>query len=49
MAISRAELVVDGMTLLDALKHTCLPSYPVQGGDDTERVRLLQAIQSMGE
>ena len=49
MAISTAELVVDGMTLLDALKHTCLPFYPVQGGDDTERVRVLQAIQSMGE
>jgi hypothetical protein len=31
------------------LKHTCLPFYPVQGGDDTERVRIIQVIQSMGE
>ena len=37
------------MSLLDALKHTCLPFYPVQGGDDTERVKVIQAIQSMGE
>ena len=49
MAITTAELVVDGMTLLDALKHTCLPFYPVQGGDDTERVKIMQTIQSMGE
>jgi MoxR-like ATPase len=49
MAITTAELVVDGMTLLDALKHTCLPFYPVQGGDDTERVKVIQCIQSMGE
>ena len=49
MAITTAELVVDGMSLLDALKHTCLPFYPVQGGDDTERVKVIQAIQSMGE
>lgn len=49
MAITTAEFVVDGMSLLDALKHTCLPFYPVQGGDDTERVKVIQAIQSMGE
>tara|TARA_R100001143_G_C3276947_1_gene94850 strand:+ start:95 stop:628 length:534 start_codon:yes stop_codon:yes gene_type:complete len=49
MAITTAELVVDGMTLLDGLKHTCLPFYPVQGGDDTERVKVIQCIQSMGE
>ena len=39
----------DGMPLVDSLKHTCLPFYPVQGGDDTERVRIIQVIQSMGE
>ena len=49
MAITTAEFVVDGMSLLDALKHTCLPFYPVQGGDDTERVKVIQSIQSMGE
>jgi MoxR-like ATPase len=49
MCLAVAELVVDGMTLVDALKHTCLPFYPVQAGDDTERVRILQVIQSMGE
>ena len=49
MCLSTAELVVDGMTLIDALKHVCLPFYPVQGGDDTERVRVIQTIQSMGE
>tara|TARA_R100001082_G_scaffold110286_1_gene89800 strand:- start:3012 stop:4193 length:1182 start_codon:yes stop_codon:yes gene_type:complete len=49
MCLAVAELVVDGMTLVDALKHTCLPFYPVQAGDDTERVRILQVIQAMGE
>ena len=49
MCLSTAELVVDGMTLVDALKHVCLPFYPIQGGDDTERVRVIQTIQSMGE
>ncbi len=49
MCLTTAELVVDGMTLVDALKHVCLPFYPIQGGDDTERVRVIQTIQSMGE
>ena len=49
MCLAVAELSVDGMTLIDALKHTCLPFYPVQGGDDTERVRVIQVIQSMGD
>jgi len=49
MCLAVAELVVDGMPLIDALKHTCLPFYPVQGGDDTERVRIVQVIQSMGD
>ena len=49
MCLTAAELVVDGMSLLDALKHTVLPFYPMQGGDDTERVRVIQAIQSMGD
>ena len=49
MCLTTAELVVDGMILLDALKHTVLPFYPIQGGDDTERVKVLQAIQSMGD
>ena len=49
MCLTTAELVVDGMPLLDALKHTVLPFYPVQGGDDTERVKVIQTIQSMGD
>ncbi len=49
MCLATAELVVDGMSLIDALKHVCLPFYPIQGGDDTERVRVIQTIQSMGE
>ena len=49
MCLTTAELVVDGMPLIDALKHTCLPFYPMQGGDDTERVRVIQTIQSMGD
>ena len=49
MCLAVAELVVDGMSLIDALKHTCLPFYPVQAGDDTERVRVIQVIQSMGD
>ena len=49
MCLTAAEFLVDGMSLLDALKHTVLPFYPVQGGDDTERVRVIQTIQSMGD
>ena len=49
MCLTTAELVTDGMKLVDALKHTVLPFYPIQGGDDTERVKVLQAIQSMGD
>jgi MoxR-like ATPase len=49
MCLTTAEFLVDGMPLLDALKHTVLPFYPVQGGDDTERVRVIQTIQSMGD
>ncbi len=49
MCLSVAEFVVDGMTLIDALKHVCLPFYPIQAGDDTERVKVLQTIQSMGD
>ena len=49
MCLSVAEFVCDGMTLIDALKHVCLPFYPIQAGDDTERVRVLQTIQSMGD
>jgi len=49
MCLATAEFVADGMTLIDALKHVCLPFYPIQGGDDTERVRVIQTIQAMGE
>ena len=49
MCLTTAEFVVDGMSLLDALMHTVLPFYPLQGGDDTERVKIMQAIQSMGD
>jgi len=49
MCLTAAEFLVDGMSLLDALKHTVLPFYPLQGGDDTERVRVIQTIQSMGD
>ena len=49
MCLAVAELIVDGMPLVDALKHTCLPFYPISGGDDTERVRIVQVIQSMGD
>ena len=49
MCLTTAEFLVDGMSLIDALKHTVLPFYPVQGGDDTERVRVIQTIQSMGD
>ena len=49
MCLAVSELVVDGMNLLDALKHTVLPFYPITAGDDTDRVKVIQAIQSMGE
>tara|TARA_R110000787_G_scaffold6517_2_gene22769 strand:- start:262 stop:1452 length:1191 start_codon:yes stop_codon:yes gene_type:complete len=49
MCLAVSELVVDGMSLIDALKHTCLPFYPIQAGDDSERVRVIQVIQSMGD
>mgnify|MGYP001170247412 CR=1 FL=1 len=49
MCLATAELVCDGMKLTDALKHVCLPFYPIHGADDTERVSVMQTIQAMGE
>jgi len=49
MCLSVGEFVCDGMTLIDALKHVVLPFYPIQAGKDTERVRVIQTIQSMGD
>ena len=49
MCLSTAEYVADGMTMLEALKQVCLPFYPIQAGDDTERVKVMQTIQSMGD
>ena len=49
MCLASAELICDGMELIEALKHVCLPFYPIQGSDDTERVRIMQTIQAMGE
>ena len=49
MCLATAEFVVDGMSLIDALKQVVLPFYPVVAGDDSERVRVIQTIQSMGE
>ena len=49
MCLSTAEFVVDGMTLIDALKQVCLPFYPIVAGDDSERVQVIQTIQSMGD
>ena len=49
MCLTASELVVDGMDLLEALKMTCLPFYPIVAGGDTERVRVIQTIQAMGE
>ena len=49
MCLSAAEYVVDGIPLIDALKQVCLPFYPVTAGDDTERVKIMQTIQSMGD
>ena len=41
--------MVDGIPLIDALKQVCLPFYPIVAGDDTERVKIMQTIQSMGD
>ena len=49
MCLSCAEYVVDGIDLLTALKQVCLPFYPIVAGDDTERVKIMQTIQSMGD
>jgi MoxR-like ATPase len=49
MCLSTAEFVVDGMSLIDALKQVCLPFYPIVAGDDSERVQIIQTIQSMGD
>jgi len=49
MCLSVAEFVVDGMELIEALQQVCLPFYPIQAGDDTERVKIIQTIQSMGD
>ncbi len=47
MTIATAKLVADGHPMADALLQVSLPFYPVQGGDDSERVMVKQTIQSM--
>ena len=46
MVLEAASLVGDGLPLQDALKHVCLPFYPVEGTDDTQQVTVLQALQA---
>jgi hypothetical protein len=47
MTIATAKLVADGYPLADALLQVSLPFYPINGGDDSERVMVKQTIQSM--
>jgi len=47
MTIATARLVADGFPMADALLQITLPFYPLQGGDDSERVMVKQTIQSM--
>ena len=47
MTLACARLVADGHPLNEALLQVSLPFYPVQGGDDSERVMVKQTIQSM--
>ena len=47
MTLATARLVADGHPISDALLQVSLPFYPVQGGDDSERVMVKQTIQSM--
>ena len=47
MTIATAKLVADGFPMADALLQITLPFYPLQGGDDSERVMVKQTIQSM--
>jgi len=47
MTLSAAKLVADGHPLADSLLQVSLPFFPVQGGDDAERVMVKQTIQSM--
>ena len=47
MTIAAARLVADGFPMADSLLQITLPFYPIQGGDDSERVMVKQTIQSM--
>ena len=47
MTLSAAKLCADGHPLADSLLQVSLPFFPVQGGDDAERVMVKQTIQSM--
>ena len=47
MVLEAAGLVSDGLPLDTALKHVCLPFFPVEGSDDSEQVKVLQALQAV--
>ena len=47
MTLAAGSFLMDGLTMIDALLQVSLPFYPIQGSDDSERIKVKQAIQAM--
>jgi len=47
MTLAAGSFLIDGLTMIDALLQVSLPFYPIQGSDDSERIKVKQAIQAM--
>ena len=47
MTLAAGSFLMDGLNMIDALLQVSLPFYPIQGSDDSERIKVKQAIQAM--
>ena len=47
MTLAAGSFLMDGLNMIDALLQVSLPFSPIQGSDDSERIKVKQAIQAM--
>ena len=47
MTLAAGSFLMDGLSMIDSLLQVSLPFYPIQGSDDSERIKVKQAIQAM--
>ena len=47
MTLAAGSFLMDGLSMIDSLLQVSLPFYPIQGSDDSDRIKVKQAIQAM--